>query len=174
MLTIEGILIPVRSGCNCILFSDLNLTPHFQQWQYSNWFEKSWLSFWMISKYHHPPHPPHSTQRPVYLQWSAITDAFRSLNHEAYLELFHHCQTHHSFSSRAPDEQGLLFCVIKETHIECSQMHINFLKLFHVWFGALLKLILDAKKYTFSHISFSSFQMYLENMPVNSCKQYIL
>ncbi len=120
MLTIEGIVIPVRSGCNCILFSDLNLTPHFQQWQYSNCFEKSWLSFWMISKYHRPPHPPHSTQHPVYLQWSAITNAFRSLNHEAYLELLHHCQTHRRFFSMVPDEQGLLFWVIKETHIECG------------------------------------------------------
>lgn len=109
MLTIEGIFIPVRSGCNCILFSDLNLTPHFQQWQYCNCFEKSWLSFWRISKYHYPPRPPHSAQHPVYLQWSAITDAFRSLNHEAYLEMLHHCQTHRRFFSMAPDEQGLLF-----------------------------------------------------------------
>lgn len=97
MLTIEGIVIPVRSGCNCILFSDLNLTPHFQQWQYSNCFEKSWLSFWMISKYHHSPRPPHSTQHPVYLHWSAITNAFGSLNHGAYSELLHHCQAHCSF-----------------------------------------------------------------------------
>lgn len=120
VLTIEGILIPVRSGCNCIFFSDLNLTLHFQQWQYSNCFEKSWLSFWMLSKYHHPPHPPHSTQHPVYLQWSAITNAFHSLNHEPYFELLHHCQTHRSFFSRSRDEQGLRFCVIKETHIECG------------------------------------------------------
>lgn len=117
MLTIEGIFIAVKSGCSGILFSDLNLTPHFQQWQYSNCFEKSWLSFSMISKYHHPPYPPHSTKHPVYLQWSAITDAFRSLNHETYLELLHHCQTGCSFLSMAPDEQGLLFwlCNQKET-----------------------------------------------------------
>lgn len=64
VLTIEGILIPVRSGCNCIILSDLNLTLHFQQWQYSNCFEKSWLSFWMISKYQHPPSLPPSLPPP--------------------------------------------------------------------------------------------------------------
>lgn len=86
-----------------------------------------------------PPHPPHSTQHPVYLHWSAITDAFRSLNHEPHLELLHRCQTHHRvfFCSMAPHEQGLLFCVIKETHIECAEMHINFqIILFRVWFDA--------------------------------------
>lgn len=50
---------PSGPGCNCIIFSDPNLTPHFQQWQYSNCFEKSWLGFWMISVYQ-PPSPPTS------------------------------------------------------------------------------------------------------------------
>lgn len=30
------------------------------------------------------------------------------------------------FPCTAPHEPGLLFCVIKETHIECAEMHINF------------------------------------------------
>lgn len=100
------VFIPVRSGSNCILFTDLNMTPQFQKWQYSNCFEKSWLSFWMISKYHHPPH---STQPLVYFQWSAITNAFCSVSREAYLELFHHCQTYRRLFSMAPDEQSCLF-----------------------------------------------------------------
>lgn len=106
MLTTKKVFIPVRSGSNCILFTDLNMTPQFQKWQYSNCFEKSWLNFWMISKYHHPPH---STQPLVYFQWSAITNAFCSVSCEAYLELFHHCQTYRRLFSVAPDEHKVVF-----------------------------------------------------------------
>lgn len=126
-------------ACNCILFSDLNLTPNFQQWQYSNCFEKSWLGFWMVSEYQ-PASPPTSLYSASCL--STLKCYYRRLSFTQPWAPFGIAPPLSDppqgfFCSMAPHEQGLLFCVIKETHIECAEMHINFqIILFRVWFDA--------------------------------------
>lgn len=122
MLTIESIVIPVRSGCNCALLSDQNLTPHFQKWQHSNCLEKSWLS----ERYQNTTTvPSKTTQHHVYLQWSAATNAFHSFNHEAYLP--HQCQTSVQFVYHG-SAWTVILCsdfIIKHIPMKCCLIHIN-------------------------------------------------